>query len=82
MRPYAGIDYNLTLYPLQNRLQLITMGARVDLKPMPESTVSPQSGTLGLASVSKSAFLPETLRIGWPRPERQVVAMHVLADGG
>ncbi len=36
-KPYAGIDYNLTLCPLQSRLQHIYHGqpyARVDLSPM------------------------------------------------
>jgi hypothetical protein len=51
--PYTGVDYYLTLCPLQSRLQNIYHGqpyAIVDLDPMPESTVSPQSGTLDLAS--------------------------------
>jgi hypothetical protein len=55
MGPCDGVDYNLTLCPLQRRLQLqhIYHGqpyARIDLNPMPESTLSPQSGTLDLAS--------------------------------
>jgi hypothetical protein len=46
MGPYAGVDYscNLTLCPLQSRLQRIYHGqpyARVDLNPMPESSLSP-----------------------------------------
>ncbi len=47
MEPYAGVDYNLTLGPLQSRLQQFTMGnpsARVDLNPMPESTLSHSLG--------------------------------------
>jgi hypothetical protein len=48
MGPYAGVDYyNLTLCPLQSRLQHIYHGqpyARVDLNPMPESTLSPSQG--------------------------------------
>ncbi len=43
MGPYAGVDYNLTLRPLQSRLQHIYQGkpyARVDLNPMPESTLT------------------------------------------
>jgi hypothetical protein len=53
--PYAGVDYNLTLCPLQSRLQHIYHGhgqlyARVDLSPIPESTLSPQSGTFVLVS--------------------------------
>ncbi len=42
MGPY--VDYNLTSCPLQSRLQHIYYGqpyARVDLNPMPESTLSP-----------------------------------------
>jgi hypothetical protein len=45
MGSYAGVDYNnLTLCPLQSRLQNIYHGqpyARVDLNPMPESTYLP-----------------------------------------
>ena len=47
MGPYAGVDYNLTLVPLQSRLQHIYHGrphARVDPNPMPESTLSPSHG--------------------------------------
>jgi hypothetical protein len=53
MGPYAGVDYtvcilyNLTLCPLQSRLQYIYHGqpyARDDLNPMPESTLSPSQG--------------------------------------
>jgi hypothetical protein len=36
MRPYAGVDYNLTLCPLQSRLQHVYHGqpyARVDFTP-------------------------------------------------
>ena len=43
MGPYAGADYKLTLCSLQH----IYHGqpyARVDLNPMPESTVSPSQG--------------------------------------
>ncbi len=43
MGPYAGVDYDLTLCPLQSRLQIIYHGqpyARVDLNPMPESTLT------------------------------------------
>jgi hypothetical protein len=61
MGPYAGVDYNLTLCPLQSRLQHIYHGqsyARVDLNPLPESTLAPQSGTFDLASVQ-----PNLLRL-------------------
>ncbi len=47
MGPYAGVDYNLTLCPLQSRLQHIYHGqpyARVDLNPTPVSTLSPCQG--------------------------------------
>ncbi len=46
-------DYNPTLCPLQSRLRHIYHGqpyARVDLNPVPETTLSPQSGTLDMAS--------------------------------
>ncbi len=41
MGPYAGVDYNIALCPLQSRLQHIYHGqpyAGVDLNPVPEST--------------------------------------------
>jgi hypothetical protein len=44
---YAGVDYNLTLCPLQSRLQHIYHGqpfAGVDLNPKPESTLSSSQG--------------------------------------
>ncbi len=49
---YAGVDYNLTLCPLQHIYHGLPYMPEVDLNPMPESTLSPQSGTLDLASVS------------------------------
>ncbi len=45
--PHAGVDKNLTLCPLQSRLQHIYHGqpyARVDLNPMPQSILSPSQG--------------------------------------
>ncbi len=50
---YAGVDCNLTLGPLQNRLQHIyheQVYVRVDLNPITESTLSPSQG-LGDLSV-------------------------------
>ncbi len=47
------LTINLTLCPLQSRLQYIYHGqpyAIIDLNPMPESTLSLSSGTLDLAS--------------------------------
>ncbi len=44
MGPYAGVDYNLTLCPPQSRLQHIYDGepyAKLDVNPVPESTLSP-----------------------------------------
>jgi hypothetical protein len=43
----TGVDYNLTLCPLQSRLQYKYHGqpyARVDLNPMPELILSPGQG--------------------------------------
>ncbi len=57
MQPYAGIDYNLTLCPLQNRL--IYHGqpyARVDLNPMPEA-IFPTVRDFGFGLWSLSAEL-------------------------
>jgi hypothetical protein len=57
MGPYAGVDYNLTLCPLQSRLlQHMYHGhwgnpyAIVDLNPRPESTLSLSQGLRNLAS--------------------------------
>ncbi len=47
MGSYVGVDYNFTLCPLQGRLQHTYHGqpyAKVDLNPMPESTLSPSQG--------------------------------------
>jgi hypothetical protein len=47
MGPYDGVDYNLTLCPLQSWLQHIYYEqpyARVDRNPIPESTVAPGQG--------------------------------------
>ncbi len=50
-----GDDYNLTLCPLQSRLQHIYRGqpyARVDHNPMPESALSPSQGLWILPQLS------------------------------
>jgi hypothetical protein len=73
MGPYAGADYNLTLCPLQSQFQDIYHGqpyARVDLNPMSESTLFPQSGTLDLASVENEVRLNWKLFI--PKPAQKV----------
>jgi hypothetical protein len=47
MGPFAGVDCNLTLGRLQSRIQRLYHGqlcARVDLNPMPESTLFPGQG--------------------------------------
>jgi hypothetical protein len=44
--PFAGVDYNLTLCPLQSRLQHIYHGGQ----PYARVDFIPQSGTLDLAS--------------------------------
>ncbi len=51
MGPFAGVDYNLTLCRLQSRVDSNTCTwyhgathARVNLNPMPESTLSPSQG--------------------------------------
>jgi hypothetical protein len=41
--PYAGVDYNLTLCLLQHMYHAQPYN-RVDLDPMPESTLSPSQG--------------------------------------
>jgi hypothetical protein len=48
--PYSGVDYNLTLCPLQSRLQHIYHG-----KPYTRVDFIPQSRTLNLASVCRRA---------------------------
>jgi hypothetical protein len=46
MGPCAGVDYNLTLCPLQSQLHIYhgQPYARVALNHMPESTLSPSQG--------------------------------------
>jgi hypothetical protein len=44
MGPYAGVDDNLTLCPLQVQLRHIYHGHWAALNPMPESTLSPSRG--------------------------------------
>jgi hypothetical protein len=55
MGSYAGVDYNLTLCPLQSRLlQHIYHGqpyARVDLNPICQSRLHPQVRAFGFGSV-------------------------------
>ncbi len=47
MGPYAGVDYNLNLCPLQSRLQHIyPMPESTLTLAMPESTLPPSQGTL------------------------------------
>jgi hypothetical protein len=62
MGPYAGVDYNLTLYGLQSRLQHMYYGqpyARIDLNPMPASTLHLPVKDLGFGLSSKNdIFLP------------------------
>jgi hypothetical protein len=65
IRLYARIDKNLTLCPVQSRLRQIYHGqlyARVDLNPMPESALSPVSGTLDLASGFRSSLSRSVMR--------------------
>ncbi len=55
---HAGVDYNITLSPLQSRLQHIYNGqpyASADVSPMPESTWSP-SQELCMDLVSGTKF--------------------------
>jgi hypothetical protein len=46
MGPNTGVYYKLTLFLLQSRLKHIYHG------PMPETSISPQSGTSDLASAA------------------------------
>jgi hypothetical protein len=48
MGPYAGVDYNLTLCHSVVDSNTFTMD-----NPMPESILSPQSGTLDLTSYTR-----------------------------
>ncbi len=56
MGHYARVDYNLTLRPLQSRLQHIYHG-----QPYAKVDFIPQSGTLDLASVpyARVDFIPQ-----------------------
>ncbi len=69
MGPYAGVDYNLTLCPLQSRLQHIYDGqpyARVDLKPKPESTLS-SSQVLWIWPLIDPGNLILATKVCWPK---------------
>jgi hypothetical protein len=80
MGPYAGVDYYLTLCPLQSPLQHIYHRqeqpyARVDLKPMPESNLAlfqsrfyPPVRDFGFDL--RSPKLQEPLEGGWGSPKR------------
>jgi hypothetical protein len=66
MRPYAVVDYNLTLYGLQSRLQHIYHGqpyARVDLNPMPELTLSSSQGLRIWHILFTSSVLYEIVKV-------------------
>jgi hypothetical protein len=54
MGPYAGVDCNLTLCPLQSRLQHI-----YHRQPYVRVDFIPQSGTTDLASVSGTRSFPK-----------------------
>ncbi len=79
MGPYAGVDQNLTLRPLQSRLQVsntFTMGlgnpyARVDFIP--------QSGTLDLALEPEFVNFFELLKILQIRAQEYTLKEHCLA---
>jgi hypothetical protein len=62
----TGFDYNLTLCPLQSRLQHIYQGqpyVRVDLNPMPESTLFPSQGLwIWPQSSDKRSWLEATVQ--------------------
>ncbi len=85
MGPYAVVDYNLTLCPLQSRLQHIYHGqpyARVDLlNPMPESTLSPSQGLWiwpqGSQDTSNIWWLSITTKNG-----KQISAVHKKRNTG
>ncbi len=80
----ARVDYNLTICSLQSRLQHIYHGrpyARVDLNPMPVSTLSPSHGLwiwllyvvifYGLTTLSPPVTGPKTfhtLTLDWTNP--------------
>ncbi len=66
--PHAGVDSNLPLFRLQSRLQHIYHGqpyARVDLNPLPESTLSPSQG-LRIWPQSVTSFFRKKIRYGRP----------------
>ncbi len=74
--PYAEVDYNLTLCPLQSRLQHIYYGqpyARIELSPMPESTtLSPRQGLWIWPQLRKrQAVRGEALLYARPQPTIQ-----------
>jgi hypothetical protein len=71
MGPYAEADYNLTLCPLQNRLQHIYHGqpyARVDFNPMPEC-IGPYAGADYITSSCVHSGVDSNMGLGNPMPE-------------
>ncbi len=66
------VDYNITLCPLQSRLQHIYHGqgqpyAKVDLNPMPESTLSPFGSGLSIQDSIRYHVAKGFRKTTWPR---------------
>ncbi len=84
-RPYAGVDYNLTLYQLQSRLQhmyIVYHGqpyARVDLNPMTESTLKVLSS--GNWGGSKWVSIDPIWQTVWPASVLYLAPMDTITRG-
>ena len=73
MGPYAGVDYNLTLCPLQSRLQHIYPGLG---NPMPQSTLSPSQGLRIWPLTSRSLTGRGIRKTGLlPSPDPKILSM-------
>jgi hypothetical protein len=79
MGPYAGVDFNLTLWPLQSRLQHNFYGqpyARVDLNPICQSRLYPPDRDFGFGirlSYLSFTFPASTISIKFPKNENRIL---------
>jgi hypothetical protein len=78
MGPYAGVDFNLNLCPLQSRLQRIyPMPESTLTLAMPESTLPPQSRSLDLALTHSPVYLSQFVLHGM-KPTKTEIYSTVL----
>jgi hypothetical protein len=75
MRPYAGVDYNLTLCPLQSRLQHICHGKPYDL-------LSSMPITEWTFTLCQSRLYPPVRDFGFGPRGSNLASIPMLAEGG